>query len=1121
VRPGYETNSTYAVSSSTAYNIAGSPVSTTDPLNRSTTINYADNFNSSGNPTTYAYPTTVTDPGGKSSTIQYRFDIGANVWARSPTPYNDSIANTYGKTTSRTYDDATGRITKEKIENPVSGAYTRYEYANTGNATTTYSTIIHEGTGSPGSSDEVATLTEYDGAGRIRRSRTDNPDSSTVYTAKQLQYDILGRVTGETVPTLVSSSWQPTGDDYRGGNWLWNLKEYDWKGRVLRSIPSDSTSSDHDKDTVFTYDGCGCAGGQETTISGPKADAIDMNGGTTITTGQRKTQKIIEDVLGRPVTKEIRSLNGTNLYSTITTTYNGRDQVTQITESAGTNSQSTTMSYDGHGRLSMVHKPEWYGTSPTDPKYTTTEYNPDDTVWRVTDPRGARTTYTYETNGTLQRPLVTGIAYETPNPNPTPHPIDGDPLFVPPTASVTFVYDDAGNRKQMTDGTGTLYYNYDELSRLKNERKVFADMPNNGYTTTYEYHLNGSLKSITDPLQNVTTYSADKAGRVTDIGTGSDADYYASGISYRSFGAVKEMYLSTTNQTHVQMTYDDALRPATYEAENSTTGAGWIQKASYTYHKDGALKTITNTAHSGFSQTNDYDFAGRLKKNDVGSSGGTFTQTLGYDAFSNLTDRTSQTYSLSQIGFSATYSNNRKSGDGYDKAGNVISVTTSGQEAPSGGAWHADVKNWYYDAAGRQSRWEEFGPWGTSTKKGVQTTYDGDGHPAKRTDLNQSYIGYVWGEWGAYNNWYYIYSSVTGQKIADFCPSGLYNGGHSVYMGGTVIWDDTYQGPKQDDLADDYYAIGFKVTDPISGSTQEMNSDGSVPTGTPDARNELAGLGTSVPAAAPTPYPPNYYRGAYAGGSEDCQIDYAPVPCRTMMGYLQSRWALFAGHLVVWQQEFLLKRVPSENPKNPSFEVKRMWWESKGEIDVPGRGSKSFEDFFGAYPRCYFVFQRVFGKEFKNFLASLHKLKFVDVRKSPSLLDKTLKELKIPSIEDDGSTKELPGTLRDVESYSNAVTSIDTNKVYLFGSFFTNYSSLEQEGVKIHEHFHKYLRANHTNILRTLGIDLPSPRLLLAGTPGWSIGGITMPPIPPVYSTVESESGSALTPWLNNGCKAP
>ncbi|MGQ0542029.1 MAG: hypothetical protein ACT4O9_09300, partial [Blastocatellia bacterium] len=116
------TTSGAAITSSTVYDIAGSPVARLDPLNRKVAINYADNFNSTGNPATFAYPTTLTDPANNSSTVKYRYDTGANVRAQSPAP----AGQTQGKITEREYDSI-GRLLKDKIAN-YGGAYTRYEY---------------------------------------------------------------------------------------------------------------------------------------------------------------------------------------------------------------------------------------------------------------------------------------------------------------------------------------------------------------------------------------------------------------------------------------------------------------------------------------------------------------------------------------------------------------------------------------------------------------------------------------------------------------------------------------------------------------------------------------------------------------------------------------------------------------------------------------------------------------------------------------------------------------------------------------------------------------------------------------------------------------------------------
>jgi hypothetical protein len=385
-------SSTTSTSSSVKYNVTGSPISQTDPRNRITAISYTDNWNDTvSRSATYAYPTTLIDSGNNQSTIKFRYDIGANVWGRTPTPSGDG--NNYGKTTSRKYDDPLGRITEEKIEN--SGTYTRYDYQNDGASIDTYTTVIDAGNDGAGTSDEVRTEVLLDGEGRIRRTRTENPDAANTYIGKLFEYNILGQLKRETVPTRINSFWTPVGDDYRldsesNVTFLWMQKEYDWKGRVTKQINTDGT------DRLYSYQGCGCAGGEITTIKGEITTAIDAAG--TQQTTKRRTQKIYADILGRTKKTEIWDLDGGDgmtPYSTVVNVYNGRDQITSITEYAGAESsgnthQDTTMFYDGYGRLSQIHSPENFDAGNSNAlTYTSYTYNDDDSVATITDPRGA------------------------------------------------------------------------------------------------------------------------------------------------------------------------------------------------------------------------------------------------------------------------------------------------------------------------------------------------------------------------------------------------------------------------------------------------------------------------------------------------------------------------------------------------------------------------------------------------------------------------------------------------------------------------------------------------------------------------------------------------------------
>ena len=316
------------------------------------------------------------------------------------------------------------------------------------------------------------------------------------------------------------------------------------------------------------------------------------------------------------------------------------------------------------------------------------------------------------------------------------------------------------------------------------------------------------------------------------------------------------MSYNTAQPTNVTMTYDKALRPVTYEA-NSAANSAAIQKASYVYNPDGLLKEIAHdTVDQAYDQENKYDFVGRLKLNAMGDGyTNPYVQTLGYNAFSNLTSRATQTYNLSGRSFSMSYHNNRTNSlhTRHDAMGNVIK-TESGYVDPRHDLFTE------YDAAGRQWRWdEETGPGGAAPIS-EELTFDGDGRGVKRvkTEYSSPCCG-VWTD-------YFIYSSVTGQKINDLLYDGERLATH-VYMGGTVI-------------AEEYDITVFQLTDPVSGST----------IGGEHGRNELAALGTSVPETEPPAIPvQNYRKGGYAWNAESgCQINYGPVSCSTMVAFIRA-----------------------------------------------------------------------------------------------------------------------------------------------------------------------------------------------------------------------------------------
>ncbi len=817
----YPTNSSEAVSTSIKYNTAGAPVEQIDALGRTVKINYADNFNdTTTSRNTYAYPTKLYDPLNNYSEVKYRFDIGANVWAKSPAP----AGNSTGKETARIYDSI-GRLEKETLVN--TGAYTRYEYPTNQINSKVYSTVIDTNNNGADANDEVFSESWTDGAGRVRKSRTEHPNSTGGWTGSLVEYDILGQVTRSTIPTEINSSYEPAGDDATRG-WLWNSQEYDWMGRVVRSIPTDSNGSDG-KDQLISYDGCGCAGGQVTTIQGelvPRDDNPNTNA--------RRTQKIYEDILGRTKKTEIYNWDGLSVYTTTTQKYNGRDQVLQTTQYAGTESASNTnqtvsMSYDGHGRMKTRH----YPIEDSD-RETSWIYNIDDSIQQVIDPRGAITSFSYDSRG-----LMSQISYSVPNPNPS---------NMQTTPTVNFSYDALGNRTQMTDGTGTTDYNYNELSRLTSETKTFTGL-SGSFTIGYEYNLAGGLKSYTDPFNSTVNYTNDKTGRLTSVagtpwGDNTDGNYVGQ-IQYRAFGAVKQMNLKTADNNLVAIEYDNRLRVGSHQTSSSQSNAvnGFVQKAAFNYLSDSRPQAMDNQVNNHFDRTFRFDFAGRLTQNVFGggqSGTAPYSQYISYDAFSQMTSR-GMTHWGTSSGFSASFTNGRQasySGSMYDAAGNLLSTHTR-----SGGEHQATI----YDAANRSTtvttRSQEFaGYWHKQT---LVQSFDGDGQAVKSQETWQTGTQTPLTAPPRYQMW----SSVLNSPLTKISDTGT-KLTTKVFAGGAVIAEQNVETGNR---------VEWISADPVTGSSVRILKNGAF---YDDDRKELEPLGQEVlpvepPAQQPSPSPEN------------------------------------------------------------------------------------------------------------------------------------------------------------------------------------------------------------------------------------------------------------------------
>jgi RHS repeat-associated protein len=723
----------------TGYNTNGSPIFTYDAEGHQTTIGYADSYSDGNNSRgTYAYPTTIVDPELYNSTIKYNYATGAVMETKRPSSGTNSQGNVTYETQTMAYDWS-ARL--QRVTNLNNDLYTRWEYPDDMSHLRSYSNL------KPGH-PEAYSVEVYDGAGRARRTASYMPEKTDRYSSTMIHYNALGQVVKQSKATETLGDFTPTGPD--DSAWVYTEQEYDWQGRPTRTIRPDLYTVE------VSYGGCGCAGGEVVTV---KDEA-----------GRRR--KLYKDSLGRLTKVEELSWNQ-SVYSTTTYSYNSRDQLTLINQQGLTR----TMEYDGYGRL-------WKRTTP-EQGMTEYSYERDDTVAWVKDARGAKTVFDHS-----PRHLVREISFDLSGV------IGGQNVASTPT--ITYAYDAAGSRTQMTDGLGSVAYTYDSLSRPRQESRTITSVGT--FNFTYDWD-NAGLSSVTNHWGSQVSYNKDHTGSVTSVtGAGPiSAATYASGLQYRAFGAVKAMTYGNSKQ--LSITYDSRMRPMQWNVSGVT---GSEYRYDYFHEHTGRVTFARNLYDATLDRSFEYDHVGRLTwaytgteatahaiNGQWGQGGGPYAQAYDYDVWGNITQR------LGWGGWNAsasyTYTNNLRSGSSYDLAGNIT----------------FDGSTLTYDATGQQTS-------AVYTGWNISNSYDGDRLRVRKEENGETT--------------YYLRSSVLGGQVAaevryftdhwDWAKGYVYLGGQlmAVQESGAVSWVHEDPITKSKKTTDASGAVtSSTVTDPWGG----------------------------------------------------------------------------------------------------------------------------------------------------------------------------------------------------------------------------------------------------------------------------------------------------------------
>ena len=449
---------------------------------------------------------------------------------------------------------------------------------------------------------------------------------------------------------------------------------YDERGRVLSSTVKGSDPAE-DRTTLFEY-----------WITGPVKKVISPDGLHTsfeyddahrLTAVVDSAGNRIEYTLdnsGNRIAENTKGSGGV-LKRTLSRVYN---TLGQLATQADAQANPTDFTYDAVGNTKTVTDALGHVTSNDyDPlnrlkrtlqdvggieAETKFEYDANDNLTKVTDPKGLDTTYTYNGFG------------------------DQVQLSSPDTGITTFTYDSAGNRASQTDARGiSTTYQYDALNRLTQ-----VGYPTSSLNVSYTY-------DVTQPVcQAGETFSV---GRLTSMVDGSGSTQYC----HDRFGQLVRK-VQTTNGVALTLQYaytkGGQLQAMTYpdgtvvdyirNAQGQITEVGVAQPSQArevlltqaTYHPFGPIAGWVYGNGRVMQRNVDLDY----RPTSIQGGPGGLDLTYGHDAVGNLTSLSSGSPPPLEYGYD-TLGRLTESRDGptqaiidqytYDKTGNRTSFTDS------------------------------------------------------------------------------------------------------------------------------------------------------------------------------------------------------------------------------------------------------------------------------------------------------------------------------------------------------------------------------------------------------------------------------------------------------------
>jgi RHS repeat-associated protein len=770
-----------------AYTNTGDPASTTDPLNRTTSRIYTMGTEPApgGGTQPPGLPASSKDPLGHITVFTYN---SAGDLVKSAEPSGLSTTYTYdnlgrrlsdiqtsdtfptGVTISNTWDGngrlltETGPATTDAVTGTIHTPHTVNIYDPDGDrltqtvSDTTGGDATRTTTNTYNSDDELATTTDpataadpagrttgygYDAYGNLA-SLTD-PNGS-VFTG---HYDPNGNQLSTTLTGWTGDPDNPT----PATNLVLDSRTYDPNGLLA----SDTDSMGRETDYQYFWNG--------SLFSTTMPNFPQPDGAPGVVLGYCD-----RDPMGNLLT--VSTAAGQDAY--------GYDPAGQLSSHTDGNQRTTTYGYDADGHLASTVapvgsiSPQGKTTFPdnapseeTDYTYdtggnlasqtvhngtanlvTTATHDQRGALTSLVDPRGNATgatpadytsTYTHDAAGRLVTTTGAPVKAETGGGAPsTVHPI------------TEYGYDTFGEKTSVSNPDGNITSNtYDSDGQLLGVSRPAYTPPGTTTpvtpTTAYSYTKLGSVATVTDPLDNVTTSTYDQLGNeVKSVRPSVDGASPTWLYTYDTDGEQLSATDPTGSQTQAtwdklgeQLTATQIVRQPTVAADTTTytydldlnvadrpttvTLPG-KEQSSYTYGPTGEVLTATDPLSYTTSYT--YDTDTRPTKTTLPDSSAT---TSTYD----LAGRQIASAQLDTTG--ATL---RTTGSGYDPAGNETSATDANNVTTTR----------TYDAADHATA--QVQPVTATASITTSTGYDAAGHPTRYTDGDGNNTAYTYNTLG-------------------------------------------------------------------------------------------------------------------------------------------------------------------------------------------------------------------------------------------------------------------------------------------------------------------------------------------------------------------------------------